>query len=84
MATKPENSSFNELNVEKYGNLIKPNLNIEEVPIAIETIGSENYPDSDILSQILDILHTIILIMTVIILIMVLNFPISDSWSLNQ
>lgn len=84
MSNLTYNSNTNNSEItEKYENLVKPNLNIEEVPISlfkdhpnIESTGSE--------FQLLDLLHTVILIMTIIILIMVLNIHAAASWKINQ
>jgi len=76
-------NSNNSENIEKYENLLKPNLNIEEVPISL----FKDHLDIDSLGiqfQLLDLLHTVILIMTIIILIMVLNIHAAASWKINQ
>lgn len=75
---------INDLVSEKFEMLLKPNLNIEEIPITLEPDSSEVPTEIESLYQLIDILHIIILILTVIILIMVINFRVSEPWTLNQ
>lgn len=76
-------NSNNSKNIEKYENLLKPNLNIEEVPISLFK-DHLDIDSSGIQFQLLDLLHTVILIMSIIILIMVLNIHAAASWKINQ